>query len=597
MAGKFLKHKWQKTLATVLLIFIFLITVVAYFVNRYWSPILAAEVRSTVLASTDSLYQADFTDANLHIVQGKLVIFNLTLKPDTNVYNRRKKLGLAPNNLVSLTVKRVVFRHIRPLKLYYHNKLDIGQIILSAPELKINYQLNHKHDTTVKNQLTAWQRIKPMFKSIHIGEVLLNDVKFTYNDYSGNKLDISELKEINLLGKDLLIDSATQHDASRFYNFKDVQIELNNFARPSDNGLYQYKIKQLQYSTLTSQLLAYGVALTPGPDTAFFNRKVRTWFSFNADSLQLNHFDILKYNKYRLFNASNLSLRRSNLVVYANPGAQPRKSNRLLTFPHVAIHQLKSNFTIDTVEMQHLNITYKGYGKKSHRQGTVSFNNTNGYMFNLTNNDSALKKNNIARIQLNSRLMDSGLLLAEFTFNLTDSAKSYSYKGSVEPMELGKLNKAVMPFGLVKITSGELDKLSFDIKANRNVSKGNVTFLYHDLKVHILKMDTLADQYRHVGMASLFANALIVKDNNPDYVGAIPRTFNVTYVRQPDTAFFKTIWKTLSIGIKASAGYDEAMEKQVKQHIAQRRADKEKRRIKKAQRALKQRRGLSKRLN
>ena len=78
MAIKFLEHKWQKALAVVLLIFLFLITVVAYFVNRYWSPILADKVRSTVLTGTDSLYHADFTDADLHIVQGKLVIHNLT---------------------------------------------------------------------------------------------------------------------------------------------------------------------------------------------------------------------------------------------------------------------------------------------------------------------------------------------------------------------------------------------------------------------------------------------------------------------------------------------------------------------------------------
>jgi len=594
MTSKFLKHKWQKILATVLLVFLLLITVVAYFVNRHWSPILADRVRNAVLESSDSLYQANFTDAELHIVQSKLVIHNLTLTPNQAVYKRFLKMGIAPNNLYTIKVKRLVFKNIHPLKLYYHQKLDIGQIILSAPELQVSYTLNRKRDSTT-NIPNAWHRIKGMLKSVHVKEVLLNDVKFTYKDYSGNKLDISELKEMNLTGKELLIDSTTQNDSSRFYYFKDLQAELNNFSRPSDNGLYQYRIKQLQYSTLTSQLKAFGVGLIPAPDSVFINRKVRSWFRFHTDTLKLNDFDFKTYNKYRLLHASHLLLKRGNLVIFANPASQPPlRGNRLPTFPNEAIHQLKNDFTLDTVHLNRLNITYKGYGKQSHKQGMVSYNNTNGYIYNITNNTEALHKNNILRMQLSTYLMDSGLMQADLTFNLTDSARSYAYKGSIGAMDLGKLNKATMPFALVKITSGDLDQLVFDIKANRNVSTGNVTMLYHDLKIHVLKMDTVDDLYRHRGMASLFANALIVKRNNPDQPGGMPRSFNVTNVREPNTAFFKTVWETLSKGINASAGYNEAMQKEVKRHIAQRKADKiassAKKALRNRQRALHKRR-------
>jgi hypothetical protein len=584
MTIKYLEHAWQKVLAAVLIVFLFLVTVVAYFVNRYWSPILAGELRTAVLASTNGLYHAHFTDAELHIVQGKLVIYNFTLKPDKAVYQQRLKLGQAPNNLYTLRVKRIVFKNIHPLKLYFNKQLDIRNIILSEPELQLSYQLNYNIDKAANKALNAWQRIKGLFTSIHVGQVMLNDVKFTYKDYSGNQLNISELREANLLGKDLLIDSTTQNDLKRTYYFKDIQVELNNFSRPSDNGLYEYKIKQLQYSTLTSQLYANGVALVPAPDSVFINRKIRTWFLFNTDTLRLSNFDFRTYNKYRSLNATKLALSRSNLMVTANPGAQPHAGNRLLTFPNVAIHQLKSDFKLDTVELHRMHITYKGFGKKSRKQGMVSFNNTTGTILNVTNNKAALQKNNLMQVRLNSMLMDEGSMDLEMTLNLTDSARSYAYKGSVGTMDMEKLNKATMPFGLVEITSGTLDKLSFDIKADRNLSKGNVTFLYHNLKIHILKIDTLTSRYKQRAIASLLANALIVKRNNPDYLGAIPRTFDVNYIRKPDTAFFKTVWKTLSIGIKAAAGYDEATEKEVKQHIAQHNADKTRRQLNKARR-------------
>ena len=582
MASDFLKQRWKKILAVIFIVFLFIITVVAYFVNRYWSPILAANVRTTILNSTDSLYQADFTDANLHIVQGKVVIHNFTLKPNMLVYQEKLRQGDAPNNLYTLKVKRIVFKHIHPLKLYYHSKLDIGQIILSAPELQIAYRVVNRKDSTAQTRRSAWQHVKGLLKSVHIGEILLNDVKLTYQDNTIKQPCVSAFKEMNLLGKDLLIDSASQNDSARFYCFKDIQLEFNNFSRPVADSLYNVNIKLLKYSALLRKLEAYHVAFTPTADSVKLQQKKRTIFSFNTDTLLASGLDFNQYYRRHEFYLSRLALQTGNLSVTANPAIQPKKTDRVATFPNVAIRQLKTDFKLDTIELRKINITYKGYGKRSHKQGIVSFNNTSGFIFNVTNNPNALQKNRFASVQLRSFLMNEGALQANFNFNLTDSAHSYNYQGSVGPMDLEKLNKAVMPFGLVKITSGNLDKLSFDIKANKTISEGQVSFLYHDLKLHILKMDTVSNRYKHRAIASLLANALIVKRNNPDSTGDAPRAIHVTYVRQPDTSFFKAIWKTLSQGIKASAGYDDATEKQVKQHIAQHRLDKANRRIKKA---------------
>src|ERR1700749_4975895 len=107
MGIKLWKHKWQKRLLIFFLIFFGVILILAFFVNLYWSPILAGKVKSAVLTSSDSLYTADFSDAELHIIRGEIDIYNITLKPDTAVYNRRKRAHLAPNNLVELRVKRI----------------------------------------------------------------------------------------------------------------------------------------------------------------------------------------------------------------------------------------------------------------------------------------------------------------------------------------------------------------------------------------------------------------------------------------------------------------------------------------------------------
>ncbi|MBB6129651.1 AsmA family protein [Mucilaginibacter lappiensis] len=569
MEFKFLKHKWQKIVFKFVLIPVIIIFLLALVVNRYWSPILASKVHDVVLSSSDSLYKIDFTDAELHVLQGKITLYNITLKPDTAVYNQKKKQHLAPNNLVELHVKRLILLHVHPLSLYFRHKLNIGQIILNEPEVNISYQLNHTKDTVLKDHRTAWQKISKSLKSIHIGQILLNDVKFKYHDYSGNKVAISELKEMNLTANDLLIDSATQTDRSRLLYCKDVITELNNYTGKTASGLYTYKIKYLKLSTLKSQLNVEGMQLSPAKTDVFFNKSNNDRFGVNIDSLQLNNFDFLSYHKYRRVTASNLVLNRGSIRVFNNPNKTKTTTtiDKVSTFPNVMIHQIGIDLNIDTVRIHHINVEYSEFNHKSNKTGTVTFNNTSGHFYNITNNKTTPAKNNITSVDLTTYFMNRGKLDVQFAFNLTDKDAAFTYKGTLGPMNLQALNPAVMPLAMVKATGGTIKELSFDIQANANVFKGHVGFLYNNLKVNIFQADTANDRLKKRSVMSMFANLFVIKHDNPDKAGETPRSANVIYLRPKDSPFFKTIWKALLEGIKPCVGVDAKKQQETKARI------------------------------
>ena len=584
MAITLSKHKRNKILLTALLTLAVLILILAFFVNQYWSPILAKKVRSVVLTSSEGLYKIDFSDAKLHIIRGELDIYNITLKPDTQVYNQRLKAHLAPNNLVELHVKRLIVSHIHPFMLYFQHKLDIDKIVLSEPELNVSYQLNHVKDTLANDHRTLYQRISKSLRSIHIGEIALGDVKLKYQDYSGNKLVISELKEMNLSATDLLIDSATQADKSRLLYCKDIITELNNYSGRSPNGLYQYKIKSLRLSTLASKLNIEGLDLQPIKADVFFKKSERDRFAAHLDSLQINHFDYLSYHKYRVINASRMLLSAGSLNLFSNPKYVPKKTDRERTYPNFGLKQLRADLNIDTVDVKNISISYTEYNHKSDKTGTITFNNSSGRILNVTTNKAALEKNNICTANLTSHFMNSGKLNALFTFNLTADNLPFSYKGSLGPMDLSLINPAIMPLGLIKVNTGKLTRFEFDIQADNTVSKGRISLLYNNLKVTVLKADTVNDKLKHMTIASLFANLMVLKHNNPDNPADTPRSFYVTYYRPKDYPFFKNIWHTLLTGIKPCVGLDEKMQSDVKNKIADMAIQKQQRIIKKAQR-------------
>jgi hypothetical protein len=567
MALNFLKHKWQKRTFKFVLIPVIVILLLAVVVNRYWSPILAGKVKDVVLSSSDSLYKADFSDAELHILQGKIIIYNITLKPDTTVYNQKKRLHLAPNTLVELKVKRLVLTHVHPFSLYFQKKLNIGQIILNEPRLNVSYQLNHTKDTVVKDHRTAWQRISKSLQSIHIGSILLNDVNLNYEDYSGNKVAISKLKELNLSATDLLIDSATQYDKSRLLYCKDIITELNNYTGETPSGLYTYKIRHLKLSTLTSQLNIEGLAMQPAKSDVFFGKSQKDRLGLLADSVQLNNFDYLNYHKYRTISATSLTLAGGKVTAFTNPGKKPDLlTDKVKTFPNVMIRKLNLDLRIDTLKLRHVDVIYNEFNKKSQKTGTVAFNNTSGHIYNITNNPSAIAKNNIATVNLTTYFMNRGRLDLQMKFNLSDEDAAFSYKGTLGPMELGRLNPATMPLAMVKMTSGSVKKFSFDIQANSNVFKGKVDFLYNDLKIVLLKADTANDRFKRKSIMSIFANLFVIRRSNPDDKGKLTSSL-VIYKRPKDSPFFKTIWKTLLTGIKPCIGLDEKSQKATNDRI------------------------------
>ncbi|MDB5061895.1 MAG: hypothetical protein JWP67_1738 [Mucilaginibacter sp.] len=583
MALKFLKHKWQRISSIVLLVLVVLVLIPAVLINRYWSPILADKVKSELLASTDSLYKVDFTNAELHVLQGKIVIYDIKLRPDTAIYNRKKKQGLAPNNLYELQVKKLVVSHIHPFTLYFKNKLNIGRITLSAPSLQVSYHINHTKDTIVKDRRTLWQKISKSLKLIHVNEIFLNDVKFKYKDYSGEKLAVSELKEMNLKATDLLIDSATQTDRSRLLYCSDITTELYNYSGKSANGLYTYTVKSVKLSTKTSKLNVQDIVLLPVKPSNFFDNSKADRFTLRLDSLQLNKFDFLTYHKYHTLNASNLLLSNGTLSVYSNPNGAIKKTDRVITFPHVAIKKIKAAFNIDTLTVKHVNVLYNEVGKKSNKTGTISFNNTTGRFINITNNKDSLKKHNITTVNLTTLFMGRGKLDLSFVFNLTNPENSYSYKGHLGAFDLPRVNQVTMPLAMVKITSGKVNSLDFDLQATNRITKGRVSLLYNNLNVNLLRTDK-DSSYSKKTLASMFANSLVISHDNPDKPDETPRSSAVLYTRPSNSPFFKTLWQALLSGIKPCAGLGAVKEKQVRAKMSDHEKKTQQRDVKKAER-------------
>jgi hypothetical protein len=559
------KNRWLKAAFRFLIGVAAVIALFGFLVNIYWSPVVSKKLKSTIINSTDSLYTLEFSRTALHIVEGKIILEDIVLKPNMAVYNRRKALHLAPNSLYELRLKRLVLTHVHPFKLYFSKKLDIKEIVISNPQLQVRYEQNREQDTLVKDKKTPYQMISKVLKSIHVQNIVLDDVRFKYANYNHATPDISEFKDLNLQASELLIDSATQ-TSNRFLFCEDVRVQLNNYDGTSFEKRYSYKIKSLHFSTLTSQLSVVGFKFNPNLSPgAFFSTTTNNRFAFSLDSLYLDNFDFKTYSKYHSVYASKLTLFNGKVAVFSNPKPGDTTADQSKTFPHLMLKKLELDIRVDTVDAQKVAVTYTGYGKKTGQPGIITFENIYGKLLNITNNKAALAKNNIAKADLETDVMGIDRLKAQFTFNLTDDNAAFTYKGRLGPIDLQKLNPASMPLAMLRL-SGNVTSVDFDMHANKLNASGTFYAAYNNLKIIILRKDD-DNGFRRMGIASLLANALVIKHNNPEGDEPI-RKYDVALVRKNNDAFFGYMWRSILAGLKETAGYDPKTEQVVKENVS-----------------------------
>ncbi|MDT3402803.1 hypothetical protein [Mucilaginibacter terrae] len=551
MAGSVFKTRTQKIVLAVLAALALLLLIVVLFINSFLKPVLTQKLKEGVVKATDSLYQVNFTDLDLNIFRGKASLYNIEFKPDTAVYKKLKRQGKAPFSLYNLQVKQVSINGAKAIKMFFKKELEVGNIVLTGSKVQLN-KYGEKPGTGAKEKRTLYQKIAKDIKHIKVDAIQLDDMQFTFNDYSGKKAAASILRHISVRADDLLIDSATQADTTRTLFCKDITARLRNYTGQSTSGLYKYRVKSLELHTAASRVTASGVEVQPLPVSVYFAKSKTDRFACKFDSITLNNFDFNMYYRRSGITIADARLEGGFFEVFSNPNGSIPATDRLVTFPHWAIrHQFKTIFNIDTLRIKNTDVSYRQYNKQSKKSGAVKFLSTSARFLNITNSKQALQKNNICRAYVHTRFMGVGGLDLWFNFNLNDADYKYSYRGHLGAMDMRSANTALVPLSMIQITSGNLKSIDFKVSSTQKVSNGQLKILYNNLNVKLLRQDD-EKGFTKKSLLSLLANSFVIKSDNPDKTGQSPRLATLAFIRPGNFPFFKTIWFTLLNGIKAS---------------------------------------------
>jgi hypothetical protein len=585
-------RKWRWALY-IILVFGCLLTAFAIYLNYRWKPILSARIKTAVHTSTNGLYSINFENIRTNIISGRISVKNIVFLPDTSTFSKMSTDSLAPRHLYKVEVSELILKRVHPWKIYFDGILEMGSVVIDKPKLQVIFTNSKRNRETVKPDIrTAWQRLSPYLRSLKVQNITFQDADFQYVDQSIAPARITNLNGLTIRVSDLLIDSASQYDKSRLYHTRDIYAELNSFKSVTADSNYTIQIQQFTASTAKGYAKVKGFRLIPRLGEMEFSRHFNVQkdrYTVVAEEMQFDNIDYRMLNTNRRLIASSLTLRKTDASIFLNRSMPDSLRDRGMNFPHLSLQRFALDAAVDTILIHDSRVNYSEYNPDSRRKGTVIFSKINGHILNVTNDSSSLSRNSKAEAKLTALLMDRGRFNVNMQFDLASPTGAFNFKGDVGRMDADMFNAAIRPLSLIEIKSGLLDRMVFNGEGSTKGVKGALTCYYNNLKIALLERSEKTTWLKRRGIASIFANVLIIESENPS-PGRPVRKVNFNYVRPQHSSFFNMIWKGMSSALLGSIGLDAETQREIKIRLQkmeierfrreERRDEREKRKVK-----------------
>lgn len=208
----------RKTLIIILISIAVVITGVLLYLkyrkSRDLEPLIKNRLSNLVRDASQGLYRLDIGNMEIDLINTRLVLVKAHLVPDTVLYNKLEEQQQAPNDIFDVYVDKISIDDIDIAALTGNRDIDLRKFFIDAPVVKV-WHKKQSYNIPPDSTKTLYQRLSKDVGWIKIDTLLLRDVNFTYYNRSANDKQV-HFEKVNFIFTEMLMDSTTQYDQSRF---------------------------------------------------------------------------------------------------------------------------------------------------------------------------------------------------------------------------------------------------------------------------------------------------------------------------------------------------------------------------------------------
>lgn len=549
------KHRMLKWTGGILAVLIILLGSAALYIGAKWKPFLTQKIKEGVDQGSQHLYKIDFDDLHVNVLNGSITIDSLKLRPDTAVYNQLRKVNRAPIHIFDIKMARLRLTRIGFFTAYTKKRINMNAIILDHASVNMIHHNVRKFQDTVNVEKTLYEQISNTLKSVHIRTIKILDADFDYLDGETAKT-LNSVKHVNVNVTDVLVDSLSQYDTTRFYYSRNVDFEVAGYRSVTKDKMYTLKVDSVSGSASKGSVRLTGVQMVPMYEEMAFSKRLKTQkdrYDLLFKNILIRGLDFARINSDGQVYAQALKIGPAKVKIFRDKGVKPGNENKSDNFPHMALQKLELPLILDSVLLNNVDIAYTEYNPISQKRGTVNIDNLRGALLNVTNDSLQISKNRRITANLKARMVKAADLDIHLNFDLKAKDAAFTYRGNVGSFNMKDLNPIAVGLGLVAIESGRVQKIDFDLAGNKVGARGQVRMYYSDLKVQLLKEGEDGEPIKKKGLLSFLANTLVIYDSNPAK-GKPLRVAQVDFKRASSSSFFSLLWKGLFSGMREQLG-------------------------------------------
>ena len=495
-----------------------LVTAGAHFLSKYIEkkateilltiPINVSSVDANVLTRSIELNDVDWTHANDSLPQ-------------------------FPHHLI---VKQIRLEGVGVYQLLTKKRLHIHKILLDVGEFQFNRSL--------KNNKSNRSNKKVDVQGISVDRIVLKDVFTTISEDSVNQYQgMVNLSLENVGLKD--VDSVREITS---YAMESCTALVTHISIQGQGEMYATRIARLYLSSADREVEIDSVVINPKYSKFQFARKMGRQVSRMKVLVPKITIHDLAFSEMKdsIFRAASIEIKSAKLHVYRDKRF-PFTKKTITPLPIAMIRDFKFAMAVDSIKLIDADITYEEFPEKGYHSGQVTFKKLNASLAHLTNRDHFPDREQ-ATLKATSYLMGRGLIKAEFSLPY-GKAQVYNAKGSLSNFSLYRLNPMLENVAFMSVTSGKLNRLSFNFDYTDLKSKGTVLINYEDLKINSLTKEKDPEKNEFM---SFVVNTFLKKDKNED-LDKGRRMGTIDFERDRRRAIFHYWWRSVFTGIKSTA--------------------------------------------
>ncbi|MEZ4933827.1 MAG: hypothetical protein R2788_17110 [Saprospiraceae bacterium] len=414
-------------------------------------------------------------------------------------------------------------------------KLFINDLYLFSPIINIKNFAPKDDQPTIPDSTTSEALTALELQHIHI-----SDGSFLFFKNKKDSIASIKLDTFNLEFAEIKVSKNTPAIKDAIGTFKGLSFR-------TEKNLQRILIQQISFSKKDSLFEITGLKAVPQFDkTAFFQqikyKKARLDLDF--PNVKMEGWDFEKMLDKMLV-ARKMEVSDMSLQIMVNQNMQP-DPNGYKFLVQEALAKAPFPITVDSIMIEEGRLLLEIVGPGKTKSGSLRFDPVEGYVTNVTNDSTRIAELKLMELEAIGWIDGKHQVSNHFWFDLASPSHVFTFTGNLSEMPFSGLNSFLRPCANVRFDGGRINRLDFEVNADKYRAHGNLNIQYDNLDFAILDNDREEKK-----IFSKLVNLLFIKEDSMEGSEDF-RESNIYVKRDTTRSFFNYWWEAIQSGIKAS---------------------------------------------